>query len=192
MGTINLSSVGSDDLRLAQEIAGRAGVKLSDCYQCGKCSAGCPMCESMDVPPQQIMRALQMGLVEKALKAKAPWICAGCMVCSARCPQNIEISDVMREVRRESHATKRPRVRESNVFENQFIDNIAKDGRNNEQYLAAFYNLKSGHFMQDMLNAPKMFTKGLVGVRKHRVEDTDAVKRLVKRCLDKPEGGDAQ
>lgn len=192
MGTINLSGVNSDDLDTARRIAGRAGVSLSDCYQCGKCSAGCPMSESMDLPPQQVMRALQMGLVDKALRAKAPWICAGCMVCSARCPQNIEIADVMREVRRESHARKRPRVRESNVFETQFIDNIAKDGRNNEQYLAAFYNLKSGHFMQDMLNAPKMFTKGMVGVKKHHVQDRDAVKRLVDRCLNKPEGGDDQ
>ncbi|MBQ4195415.1 MAG: 4Fe-4S dicluster domain-containing protein, partial [Thermoguttaceae bacterium] len=41
-----------------------ANTRLSDCYQCGKCTAGCPRGDVMDVPPTRIMRAVQIGNVE--------------------------------------------------------------------------------------------------------------------------------
>ena len=184
MSTVRLSDVTPEDRALAQAIADRADVNLRDCYQCGKCSAGCPMADEMDLPPQQVVRALQMGLVDRALDARGPWICAQCMVCTARCPQEIEISDLMHAVRMESHAQGRRVVPESETFEAQFISGVRKNGRSNEQYLAAFYNLKSGHLMQDMASAPKMMGKGLVGIAKHTVRDRGAVRDLVDRCLN--------
>lgn len=185
MHTVNLSDVSAADRELAQTIAQRADVNLRDCYQCGKCAAGCPMADDMDLSPQQVMRALQMGLTEKALSATSPWLCAQCMVCSTRCPQNIDITKIMREVRRESHARGHRCIPESNAFETQFLKGVKADGRNNEQYLAAFFNLKSGHLAQDMLNAPKMLAKGMVGIGKHSVKDRDAVRRIYEKCLEK-------
>lgn len=188
MQAVNLSGVSARDRELAASIASRAGVNLHDCYQCGKCSAGCPMAQDMDLTPQQVMHALQTGLVERALKARGPWICAGCMVCSTRCPQKIDICSIMREVRRESHAQGMRAVPESDVFETTFVNGIRKNGRSNEQYLAAAYNVKSGHLMQDMGNAPKMLAKGLVGIGKNKVKDKAAVSRLVNRCLEEKGG----
>lgn len=140
------------------------------------------MAEEMDLPPQRIMRMLQLGLVNEALNAKGPWICAQCMVCSTRCPQNIDITDIMREVRLESHAQERRAVPESDTFESLFIKKVRNNGRSNEQYLAAGYNMHSGHLMQDMTNAPKMFTKGLVGIKRNRVKDREAVQQLIDKC----------
>ena len=188
MHTVNLSGVSAQDRKLARAIAARAGVNLHDCYQCGKCSAGCPMAQEMDLTPQQIMHALQAGLVNRALEARGPWVCAGCMVCSTRCPQEIDICSIMREVRRESHAQGKRAVPESDTFETTFINGIRKNGRSNEQYLAAAYNVKSGHFMQDMGNAPKMLAKGLVGIGKNKVKDKAAVAKLVDKCLEKKGG----
>lgn len=188
MQTVNLSGVSAQDRALCDEIADKAQVNLCDCYQCGKCSAGCPMAAEMDRTPQQVMHLLQVGLVDAALEARGPWICAGCMVCSTRCPQNIDICSIMREVRRASHAAGKRVVPESDVFETTFINGVRKNGRSNEQYLAAAYNMKSGHLMQDMLNAPKMFTKGLVGITRNKVKDRGAVKELVDRCLDGKDG----
>lgn len=184
MQTVNLTDVSPKSRELAQTIAQRAGVNLRDCYQCGKCSAGCPMADEMDLTPQQIMRELQLGLVDRALDARGPWLCAQCMVCTARCPQNIDITAIMHEVRMESHYEGRNPVPESETFENQFMSGVRSDGRSNEQYLAAFYNLKSGHLMQDMTSAPRMLTKGLIGVSKNTVKDRDAVRKLVDKCLD--------
>ena len=183
MQTLNLSRVSDASRALADAIAERAGVNLHDCYQCGKCSAGCPMADEMDLTPQQVMHALQLGLVDEALQARGPWICAQCMVCSTRCPQEIDITEIMLQVRRESHAQGKRAVPESDVFETSFINGVRRGGKSNEQYLALAFNVKSGHLLQDMDSAPAMFAKGIVGLAPHRVKDTAAVGKLVDKCL---------
>lgn len=188
MHTVNLSDISPDNEALAAKIARRARVNLTDCYQCGKCSAGCPMADAMDLKPQQIVRRLQMGLVDDVLQAKSPWICAGCLTCSARCPQSIEIADLMQEVRRASKDAHRRPVAESDIFEDLFIKKVRARGVSNEQYLAAFYNLKSGHLLQDMDNAPLMMAKGLVGLVPHN----SPAKEKIKRVIDRAEASDAE
>ncbi len=69
------------------------------CYQCGKCSAGCPLTESMDHLPNQIMKLLQMGDEEPLLQSNTPWVCASCFTCSARCPMGVRITEIMEALR---------------------------------------------------------------------------------------------
>lgn len=182
MPTVNLSEISPGDLARAKAIADRAHVNLRNCYQCGKCSAGCPMADDMDLRPQQVIRLLQLGQVEDALKARSPWICAQCSVCSSRCPQDIEIADLMREVRRESHASGYRRVPESDVFESTFIKKVRAHGVSNEQYLAASYNVKSGHLFQDFQSVPAMFSKKLIGIKMKSTRNPDAVAAMIDRC----------
>ncbi len=40
----------------------RSGKQLQQCYQCFKCSAGCPVAFAMDWTPNQIIRMIQLGL----------------------------------------------------------------------------------------------------------------------------------
>ena len=188
MHTVNLSNVSPDARAACAEIARKADVNLRDCYQCGKCSAGCPMSEDMDLPPRQVIRKLQLGLLDEALSASSPWLCAQCQVCSVRCPQGIDITGIMREVRRASKAAGKRSLPESDVFEDLFLKKVKKKGRSSEQYLAASYNMSSGHLMQDMGSAPKMLSKGLVGVKAQSVRDIDAVRKIFEKC---EEGRDA-
>jgi heterodisulfide reductase subunit C len=69
------------------------------CYQCGKCSAGCPVTEAMDHLPNQIMKLLQMGDEETLLKSNTPWVCASCFTCSSRCPRGVRITEIMEALR---------------------------------------------------------------------------------------------
>ena len=76
-----------------------SGTNLLKCYQCGKCSAGCPMVQSMDILPNQIVRLAQLGKWEEVMRANTPWICAACMTCSVRCPRGIKIAEAIEAMR---------------------------------------------------------------------------------------------
>ncbi|MDR1422399.1 MAG: 4Fe-4S dicluster domain-containing protein, partial [Coriobacteriales bacterium] len=169
MSTLNLSRVTDADREGIAAIVREAGVDPDDCYQCGKCTAGCPMAHEMDLMPRQVIRSLQLGLYRRALTATAPWVCAQCQVCSVRCPQEVRIAELMLAVR---HAAKREGlrpVREPDIFDDIFVNNIRSQGRSNEALLAGFFNLQSGHLMQDVLNAPKMAARGMIGPRLNHV-----------------------
>ncbi len=53
---------------LAQRIQDELGQNVYLCYQCVKCSSGCPVAEFFDWQPNQIMRALQLGQQDIALE----------------------------------------------------------------------------------------------------------------------------
>jgi len=76
-----------------------AGQKLLACYQCGKCSAGCPMAAYMDVLPSQIIRLAQLGMQERLMASNAIWICVSCMTCNSRCPKDIRIAEIIEALR---------------------------------------------------------------------------------------------
>ncbi len=69
------------------------------CYQCAKCSAGCPVVSAMDLLPHQVIRYLQLGLLEELLDSCTPWICASCFTCAARCPRDLDLARMMEGVR---------------------------------------------------------------------------------------------
>lgn len=76
-----------------------SGQDLLSCYQCGKCSAGCPMSFAMDILPNQIIRLAQLGMEEEIAESKAIWLCATCFTCAARCPRGCDLSRVMEAIR---------------------------------------------------------------------------------------------
>ena len=76
-----------------------SGQNLLACYQCGKCSAGCPAVSDMDILPNQIIRFAQLGFKDELLRSKAIWICASCFTCNARCPKGINIAEVIEAIR---------------------------------------------------------------------------------------------
>ncbi len=76
-----------------------SGQKLLSCYQCGKCSAGCPAVSEMDILPNQVIRYAQLGMKDELLSARSVWVCASCYTCNVRCPKGIKIAEVMEAVR---------------------------------------------------------------------------------------------
>ena len=80
---------------LAEQIRKETGENIFLCYQCQKCSSGCPMAEHFDLAPNQLMRAIQLGQREMALHSKTIWLCAMCETCATRCPHDINITKIM-------------------------------------------------------------------------------------------------
>jgi len=83
---------------LAHEIRERSGENVFLCYQCKKCTAGCPVAAYFDLTPHQVLRACQLGQASLALNSRTISICAACETCSTRCPQGIDIARIMDEL----------------------------------------------------------------------------------------------
>lgn len=79
----------------AQLIRKETGENVYLCYQCQKCSSGCPVAEHFDLAPNQLMRAIQLGQKEMVLNSKTIWLCAMCETCATRCPYEINITRIM-------------------------------------------------------------------------------------------------
>lgn len=82
-------------VRKVEEVSGQ---NVLNCYQCGKCSAGCPIVAVMDLLPNQVIRLVQLGQ-EEVLDSKTIWFCASCFTCAARCPRGVDLAKVMEALR---------------------------------------------------------------------------------------------
>ncbi len=89
------------DRGFSEEITKLPGCdKLYLCYQCGSCSAGCPVGKLVEsFNPRQIIRMILLGLRDRVLSSDAIWICASCYTCQERCPQGVDIADLMLAIR---------------------------------------------------------------------------------------------
>ncbi len=94
--TVSKKKIRDSFVEKVEELSGQ---KLLACYQCGKCSAGCPAVSQMDILPNQVIRFAQLGLKEELLESKSVWVCASCYTCNVRCPKGIKIAEVMEAVR---------------------------------------------------------------------------------------------
>lgn len=174
---------------LTGHVREETGESAFDCYQCGKCTAGCPLASEMDYSPNQILRLLQLGLPEmeeEVLKAFSIWLCLTCETCAARCPQDVDLPKIMEYLRQESlrRGLVHPKAREILAFHQSFLDSIRKNGRLHEVGLISSYKMKTMHLFQDVLVAPKLMARGKLKLMPHSIEGREQIKKIFERCAD--------
>lgn len=84
---------------LARRVEEVSGQNLFACYQCGNCTAGCPVSFAMDLGPHQVIRYTLLGLESEVLESNTFWICASCLQCTSRCPKGLDIARIMEALR---------------------------------------------------------------------------------------------
>ena len=178
----NLSSALRGNQVAIQEIAQDAGVNLKDCYQCGKCSAGCPVASEADMPPRAVIRNLQLGCLDPVLSSTMPWLCVGCGMCLARCPQSVDMPTLNAALRRyiKAHDIS-PALSNPDRFNRIFAENVRQSGVSDEVKLAVKFNMRSGKFMQDANTMPAMVMRGMINNNGHKLEDPADVERIFAR-----------
>jgi heterodisulfide reductase subunit C2 len=162
------------------ELAEKTGIQVRKCYQCGKCTAGCPMVPDMDFTPSQIMRLVQLGKREAALGSKTIWFCASCLTCTTRCPQEVKIAEVMDALRAMAYQEKKahPAARKNVAFLKAFLGSVRRRGRLHEVGMVMDYKTRARDFFADLLLAPKMFLKGKLKLFGKPVKDRRHMARI--------------
>lgn len=175
------------------KVKAATGESVMKCYQCGKCSAGCPLASDMDFPPSQIMRLLQTNMPEnedKAVRSHTAWLCLACEMCHTRCPMEIDIPKVMDYLREKSlHENKaNPKAKNIIAFHKSFLSSIEKTGRLYEMGLIIDYKMKSMNLMQDVSVAPKLLSKGKLHLMPENIKDKANISRIFSKTIKKREG----
>jgi heterodisulfide reductase subunit C2 len=158
-------SIGTRMDFLAGLIQQKSGISIQRCYQCGKCSAGCPASSEMDFAPSVLLHLLQLQNAEadqKVLSSYSIWLCLTCHTCIARCPMEVDLPKVMDVLRAESlrRNVVNKHAKDIVAFHKSFIDTIRNFGRIWEVGLIAEYKLRTLHLWQDVIVAPVMMKKG--------------------------------
>jgi heterodisulfide reductase subunit D len=84
---------------LARYIREECGENVYVCYQCERCSSGCPTAMAMRYRPAQMMRLAQFGLADRLESDASLWRCLGCDTCTAHCPHNLSVRKLVEVMR---------------------------------------------------------------------------------------------
>jgi heterodisulfide reductase subunit C len=176
---------------LAERLAGLTSV--SACYQCKKCSSGCPLTFAMDFYPDEVIRLALLGQEAQVLGCRTIWVCSACETCTTRCPNNIDIAGVMDWLKEEAilsgQASPQPGVTR---FHQTFLDTVLMSGgRLSEPLLLGLYQLrrgdtlgklKSGALAEDLRMAWELARRRrLVPRLPHRLKGVKEIKDIFKK-----------
>lgn len=88
------------DPNLMKELKEFGLTDANKCYQCGNCTAICPLSTPEDPFPRKMVKYAQMGQKDKILHSAEPWLCYYCGDCSDRCPRGADPGETMMVMRR--------------------------------------------------------------------------------------------
>jgi heterodisulfide reductase subunit C len=91
----------AENMSFSEEVTCRhGGETLTACYQCGTCASSCPVARlDPRFNPREVIKLSLLGEREEVVSGDAIWLCTSCFNCQERCPQNVEIADVIYALR---------------------------------------------------------------------------------------------
>jgi Fe-S oxidoreductase len=92
------------DMDLREHFAKNPEFTPAECYQCGTCTATCPvnMVRESKLTIRKLLHQAQMGITPDRLV----WQCSSCKLCEVRCPRSVDIVDNIHAIR-QHHFKKR-------------------------------------------------------------------------------------
>ncbi|MBF7083127.1 4Fe-4S dicluster domain-containing protein [Desulfallas sp. Bu1-1] len=176
MGFIN-----AEKRNFFNEVRERSGQPIELCYQCQKCASGCIATQYADYYPNEIIRMLQFGQIDRVLNCSSIWICSSCETCGARCPNGINVAEVMDALKEMAIARGIIKEKKINLFHNVFLNSVRSHGRVHEGSMMAIYKLKSGDLMSDLDIGWQMFKKGKMPLLPHRIKARGKLKNIFNK-----------
>jgi heterodisulfide reductase subunit C len=178
-----------DDVFLG-ELKERGIFQAEACFQCRKCTTGCPVTFAMDLFPDEVIRLVILGQRKTVLSSKTIWVCTSCETCTTRCPNEVKIAELMDQLKeiaiQEDIPCPHPTVR---VFHESFLNNVKSHGRVFESTFLPHFFLRSGLIFQkfakwkwfaDAKLGLKMFFKGKFPIFPKRTKGKKEVREILK------------
>jgi heterodisulfide reductase subunit C len=168
---------------LLEEVQKRSGTQVSACFQCHKCSTGCPIGPDMDFLPSQIMRLVHLGAEKEVLASQAIWLCASCEACTARCPMAIDIAGVM-DALRIMAIDRRTALPDSHgkQFHRSFLGSVRRHGRVYEIGMMTTYKLRTFDLFSDVDKVPQMLAQGKLALLPNRSGGIKQLRETFRRA----------
>jgi len=100
MTTLDLMTSRKPDSSLRLRVLGKIGEqKPYNCYQCIRCTSGCPSMKMLELKPHEIVALTRAGFIEELINSGVLWACATCLKCKERCPQAVAPVDLIMALR---------------------------------------------------------------------------------------------
>jgi len=161
--------------------------KLFSCIQCGTCSGTCPLSIYMDYTPRRIINLVREGFREDALASQTIWLCASCYSCGARCPQKIQLTDVMYSLKREAIKDGLyPKRFPIPILAREFQRVVSRRGRSSELWLVMRLALKSNPLILAAMMGTgwKLFRTGRMELGRDKIKRVNELPRKSARTLE--------
>ncbi len=85
---------------LANTIVELGAQRFYRCFNCGNCTAICPLTQDRASYPRKLIRYAVMGLEDRITSSADPWLCYYCGECSDYCPRDADPGSFMMALRR--------------------------------------------------------------------------------------------
>ena len=171
---------------LIQRIKDMTGSDLNVCYQCKKCTSGCPVSKLVKVPPSEIIRRLQFKGDNELLETEIIWMCVSCETCTARCPMGIEISAVM-DALRVLALEKQAVTQEGNVplFNKALLRTVKYFGRTYDLAMIGAYKMGTLKLMNDSDKFSMILKKRKISLLPSLDADRKIIRRIFKKAKER-------
>ena len=161
------------------------GESIKKCIQCGSCTGSCPVSYTMDITPREIIALFRARDIESILSSRTIWICASCYACTVRCPQGVQVTDIL-------YALKRLAI-EQKIYPKRFpVYSLSKSfvylanrfGRSYEPGLIVAYFLKTNPFkLLGMIPLfLKLFFKGRIGILPKKIKGSKNFSKILQEA----------
>lgn len=180
--------ISSHSNEFMEEVISRVpgGAALQTCLQCGTCGGSCPSAQEMDHTPRRLIAMIKAGQRHETLRSNTPWYCVSCYTCTARCPEEIPITETM-------YVLKEMAVREGSYqdstapdFSKTFVRWVEDYGRSFELGLMGMHMIKHNPFgafkLADM--GIGLVAKGRMAFMPTRIKGIDSLKRILNKAKE--------
>lgn len=169
---------------LDEVISTPGGESIRWCVQCGMCSASCPNVAQMNYSPRKTIALIRAGRRYDVLTSNSMWVCASCYLCTARCPKDVTITDLM-------HALERLAVRHglhsghaTPAMYRAFVDSIKSNGRVHEVGMMMKFYLKTNPLaaLKMLPVGLRLLSHGRMPLRARKIKGTRQLKTIMEKA----------